>query len=234
MIARVLLLFCLLASAVAQQRDVSVVAGSMTKTTYGQGFTTALLMETTCYGNTAAFETFKGFSVNCDKSAIPPPEAVREHHLYDYYTVLHSNEMTYLVSCARRWPWNSCPSLTPGDGFVLSSEQNNKVTITLPGRKKQVKLDLVQAAHLDGGTVQTRAFSPQSKVITVLSVSSNPGNAAVTVDGDYVGSTPLNLNVIVGRHELWINQRNYKESIQQLDVSPDGLKIFAALEPRGN
>jgi hypothetical protein len=230
--ACVLLLFCLIASAVAQQQEVSVVAGSVTKTTYDQGFTSALLMETSCYGNIAAFEMFKGFSANCGMTAIPPAESVREHHLYEYYTVLHSKEMTYLVSCVRRWAWNTCPTFVPGDGaFVLSSEQNNKITLTVPGEKKHLKMTMVQAAPLHGKPVQTQAMSAPGTVITVLNVSSNPGNASVTVDGNYVGSTPISLKITAGKHALLVDQTNYSESAQQLDVSPEGLTIFAALRP---
>jgi hypothetical protein len=237
---RVTLVLLLLAvSTVAQEKHVVVVASSTTKTTYREADAKPTLMETSCLGDVSAFGIFKGFSANCNTTAIPPPEAFREHHYYDNYTVLQSDVKAYLVYCSRKWPWERCPSLVPGDNFTIDGEYDNNVTLVRTEGRKSQKMELVQVVSLQSspGTVaaQTRRPSSEGGAVTVwanLSLSSNPGNATVTIDGIFYGNTPLIRRTTAGQHFVLIEQNGYKPWAQKVELPAEGLRLDAQLEPK--
>jgi hypothetical protein len=235
---RVILILLLAISAAAQETRVVVVASSTTKTTYRQADAQPTLMETSCLGDLSAFASFKGFSANCNTTAIPPPEASREHHFYDFYAVLQSNVKAYLVYCSKKWPWERCSNLMPGDNFAIVSEYNNKVALVREGGRTE-KMELVQVVSLQNspGTVDapTRRPSSEGNAVTVwanLSVSSKPGNADVTIDGVFYGNTPVIKRVSAGGHLVLIEQNGYEPWVQRVMLPAEGLKLEVQLQPK--
>jgi len=226
-------------SAAAQETRVVVVASSTTKTSYRQADAQPTLMETSCMGDLSAFANFKGFSANCNTTAIPLPEASRDHHFYDFYAVLQSNSRAYLVYCSKKWPWERCSSMAPGDDFAIVSEYNNKVALVRTEGARSEKMELVQVVSLQNsrGTVDapTRRPSPEGNAVTVwanLSVSSNPGNADVTIDGVFYGNTPLIRKASAGEHLVLIEQNGYEPWVQRVTLPAEGLKLEVKLQPK--
>lgn len=214
-----------------------VVASSTTKTTYRAADATPTLMETSCVGDSSAFKNFKNFSADCNTTAIPPPQAFQDHRFIDYYAVLQSNARAYLVFCSKKWPWDRCPSFVPGDDFTIVGEYNNKVALIRAGGKK-TEMELIQTVSLQSspGSVaaQTQRPSPEGLAPTVwtkLSLSSNPGNASVKIDGIFYGNTPLIQRAAAGRHSVLIERNGYEPWAQRIEVPPEGLRIDAKLQP---
>jgi hypothetical protein len=239
MIGRLILVLLLAVSAVAQEKHVVVVASSSTKTTYRGADAQPILMETSCLGDLSAFKDFKGFSANCNTTATPPQEAFREHHLYDNYTVLQSHVKAYLVYCARKWPWDRCPSLVPGDNFTIVSEYNNNVALVREEGKKSEKMELVQVISLQSSSgpvdAQTRRVSPEGHGLIVwasLSLTSNPGNASVSIDGIIYGNTPLIRRTEAGEHYILVEQNGYKPWAQTIELPAEGTKLDVKMEPK--
>lgn len=236
---RVLLILLLAVSAAGQETHVVVVASSTTKTTYRTADARPTLMETSCLGDLSAFKKFKGFSANCNTTATPPPEAFREHHFYDNYAVLQSDAKAYLVYCSKKMPWERCSNLAPGDSFAIVSEYNNKVALVRAEGARLEKMELVQVISLQSspGTLaaETHRPSPEGSLVTVwanLSVSSNPGNADVTIDGVFYGNTPVTKKVSTGKHLVLIEQNGYEPWVQRVTLPDDGLKLEVQLQPK--
>jgi len=65
---------------------------------------------------------------------------------------------------------------------------------------------------------------------TVLRISSTPDDAQVQLDGAAVGSTPLNVTVMAGRHEISIKKAGYSDWSKNLNVSGGTAHFEAVLE----
>jgi serine/threonine-protein kinase len=78
----------------------------------------------------------------------------------------------------------------------------------------------------------TLSLAPVTAPMGVLSVSTTPSGAAVTLDGRPVGSTPARLDVSAGRHVLRVEQAGYAPLTRELDVKAGQREALElALEP---
>ncbi len=53
-----------------------------------------------------------------------------------------------------------------------------------------------------------------------ISVHTAPDNAAVWIDGKFVGPAPLDLKLTPGHHQVLVRSPNMQQSTQQFDVTP--------------
>lgn len=65
---------------------------------------------------------------------------------------------------------------------------------------------------------------------TVLQISSAPGGAQVQLDGADVGSTPLNLTVTAGKHEISVKKTGYSDWATTIGASGGTVQVNAALQ----
>ena len=65
---------------------------------------------------------------------------------------------------------------------------------------------------------------------TVLQISSTPGGAQVQLDGADVGSTPLNVTVAVGKHEISIKKTGHSDWSTTVGASGGTMQVNAVLE----
>jgi len=65
---------------------------------------------------------------------------------------------------------------------------------------------------------------------TTLQITSTPNNAQVQIDGEAAGSTPLNVKVTAGTHEISIKKAGYSDWTKTLYVSGSTAHIEAVLE----
>ena len=70
-----------------------------------------------------------------------------------------------------------------------------------------------------------------SQASDMVSVSSNPPNADITMDGSFVGSTPSQIDIAPGDHTLTISKPGYKTWERKFRSSGGSVNITAELEP---
>jgi hypothetical protein len=63
-----------------------------------------------------------------------------------------------------------------------------------------------------------------------ISVSSNPANADITVDGSFVGNTPSQIDIAPGDHTLTISKAGFKTWERKFKASGGNVNINAELE----
>jgi hypothetical protein len=73
--------------------------------------------------------------------------------------------------------------------------------------------------------------SGDSQTADKISVSSNPSNADITVDGSFVGNTPSQIDVAPGDHTLSIGKVGFKTWERKFKASGGNVNINAELEP---
>jgi len=71
---------------------------------------------------------------------------------------------------------------------------------------------------------------PATDLKPVLQITSTPENAQVQIDGTAAGSTPLNITVTVGKHEISIKKAGYSDWSKTLSVSGGATQVEAVLE----
>lgn len=54
-----------------------------------------------------------------------------------------------------------------------------------------------------------------------LNIGSNPAGARIFIDGDYAGQTPLQLNLVLGKHEVRMSLADYYEWEAQIQLEPE-------------
>lgn len=68
------------------------------------------------------------------------------------------------------------------------------------------------------------------EIKTALQITSTPDDAQVQIDGAAAGSTPLNVKVMAGKHEISIKKAGYSDWSTTVDVSGDTARVEAVLE----
>lgn len=77
------------------------------------------------------------------------------------------------------------------------------------------------------------AAAPVGRVVVNLasfSISSNPAGADITIDGNYMGSTPSTIDLKPGEHEIVISRKGYQPWQRKLNVTGGKINVNAALE----
>ncbi len=73
---------------------------------------------------------------------------------------------------------------------------------------------------------------PPAPQNTTLDVRSDPSNAQVYLDGDYLGRTPLIVSVSPGRHQVEVRKAGYTPYRASVRVAPgERVRVFARLVP---
>ncbi|MGA2982985.1 MAG: PEGA domain-containing protein [Terriglobia bacterium] len=79
---------------------------------------------------------------------------------------------------------------------------------------------------------ETSAVPPtQSATVSKLSVTSNPDNAEIEVDGELMGTTPSVLDLSVGEHTIVLRKTGYKLWQRRMKVVTGEIKLNGDLEP---
>jgi hypothetical protein len=74
------------------------------------------------------------------------------------------------------------------------------------------------------------ATAAVDEIKTALQITSAPDGAQVQIDGTAAGSTPLNVTVTSGKHEVSIQKAGYSDWTKNLDVSGATARVEAVLE----
>ncbi len=79
-----------------------------------------------------------------------------------------------------------------------------------------------------GGAPAAETADDRSK--TALQISSTPDDAQIQIDGTAAGSTPQNVMVLAGKHEISIKKAGYSDWSETLDVSGGAAHVDAVLK----
>jgi hypothetical protein len=168
--------------------------------------------------------------------------------------VQEGNEPPFRVTCTIESKWSRCIPLPKGESFEARKEkrgitvyyvddvgkmrkqlytyvaEKEKGTIAQPAAGREAEPSPAPAAKAGQAlTATATADSPQAKV--KCSFSSTPSGAEVTVDGQYVGSTPSALNLSIGNHAVQVSLPGFVLWKRELTVSPGSeLTVNAVLE----
>jgi hypothetical protein len=98
-----------------------------------------------------------------------------------------------------------------------------------PARASKVSAAKPAAAQLVTVSQTSATAVPESKI----SVSSNPANADISVDGSFIGNTPSEIDVTPGDHTLTISKSGFKTWERKFKATGGSVNINAALESQG-
>ena len=121
--------------------------------------------------------------------------------------------------------------VTPAVVRDLSANTLHRVELTLAGYNTGVR-DGVRI-HKDSTVAVVHAFS---KMAGTLSISSQPAEAEVFLDGTLVGTTPcIAEGVSYGRHELKVSKTGYHGRVQNVEISKpqDRIELVLSVLPPG-
>ena len=68
-------------------------------------------------------------------------------------------------------------------------------------------------------TTQSYTLAAPTPILGTLDIQSTPSNAAVYVDGQHVGDTPLMVDVLVGSHTINVKRDGYAENSETVTIS---------------
>jgi len=150
----------------------------------------------------------------------------------DYVVLLdHEGGKSILVHDNKVAVFNS-----DGDSIVSHSTRSlgnsvkdacEAITKDWPGRSEHLA---AAAAAQKPRIVSVSDRTADSQVTDKISVSSNPANADITVDGSFVGNTPSQIDVTPGDHTLAISKAGFKTWERKFKASGGSVNINAELE----
>lgn len=118
---------------------------------------------------------------------------------------------------------------TPLDTLSLAPGAHT-VRVRLPGHTEFTDVVRIAASR------STRIAADLFPLSEVLSVTTEPEGAHVYVDGNFMGETPVELELLEGTHSLRLLRRGFEEVIRQVDARPghrDELRIELVALPEG-
>jgi PEGA domain len=157
------------------------------------------------------------------------------------------------VACTVDTKWSRCVALSSGQSFDARREKRG-ITVYYVDQAGKARSQLYTLVASDGkaGTVPELSAEPNpeppadpaqapaygnmtessSRAVTVkCNFTSTPAGAEVTLDGQYVGSTPSIVTLNTGVHKVTITMPGFVEWKRDLNVSPESeLTVNAVLQ----
>ncbi len=104
----------------------------------------------------------------------------------------------------------------------------------MPGEDSMIPRDTEITGYVNG-TMQLESAkfktTPVPPTITRLQITSNPSGAEVSVDGNFVGSTPSEIEIAQGLHTITISKTRCRTWERTLEVSAGKVTVAATLYP---
>jgi len=168
--------------------------------------------------------------------------------------VQEDNGPPFRITCTIESKWSRCIPLPKGESFEARREkrgvtvyyvddegklrkqlytyvtEKNKGNVPQPAADRETEPSPVLTGKVERGTTPA-ATSDSPQVRVKCSFTSTPSGAEVTVDGQYVGSTPSVLNISAGNHAVQVSLPGFAPWKRQLTVSLGSeLTVNAVLE----
>lgn len=196
-------------------------------------------------------------SMNGPKEQIRPGRWLLQKRADGKYAGTANSDMTctYYRQWMMEWATNVCKFATPVELSISGTEitgwsEGNPATKSKfdCGKCKWSKTERVdfQWAREDSpqsADATTSATSPASSATSpapaasagdrgVFTIESTPPNADVYVDGEFVGSTPIEHSLPTGRHQVELRKKGFANWSRWLNVTPGArAKVAAEMEP---
>lgn len=123
-----------------------------------------------------------------------------------------------------------------GAGDRMADKFFDQVKEELAGEVKQKSAIKAEQANIP--VAPPKAVPPEPSLTAppetgkgTVVLSATPENAEVSVDGDFVGNTPVNLKLAPGKHKIVVSAKGYQEFAREITVTPDSeVRLTASLE----
>ncbi len=150
----------------------------------------------------------------------------RTAELVNTLLVQVGSEKPFRIQCTTDSKWSRCEPLQRGATFDARKEKHG-LTIYFVDEAGKVRKQLYR--DVDGSPQEATPNSGGSKSAVVAEEKSNdgvqcsftstPGGAEISLDGQYVGSTPSALHVSPGKHLVVVSMPGFAEWKRDLSVS---------------
>jgi PEGA domain len=113
------------------------------------------------------------------------------------------------------------------------------LVLLVPGEDAMIPRDteitgyVVAAMQLDPGkfTATSNIAVPSNPTTAQLEITSDPSGAEVTIDGNFVGRTPSQIEIAQGRHTIAISKAGCRTWERKLELSAGKMTLTATLYP---
>jgi hypothetical protein len=164
----------------------------------------------------------------------------------------------FRITCSVDTKWSRCAPLLKGESFAARKEKRGIIVYFAddagklrkqfyayvggeplsqeeaaapPASPASIAKPAALSATSTAGTSPAVKNSSASREMVKCTFSSNPGGAEISLDGQYVGSTPSQISLDPGKHELEVSMPGFVSWKRELAVSPGSeLTINAVLE----
>jgi len=131
------------------------------------------------------------------------------------------NRTGEMIATMAQMPLAAAPFFLLMHGTNATFYRGTEVTAFIDG---DIQLDMSSFV----GAPASAALAETSK--TVLQISSTPAGAQVQLDGADAGSTPLNLTVASGKHEVSVKKAGYSDWSTSIGASGGTVQVNAVLQ----
>ena len=157
------------------------------------------------------------------------------HHVENTMLVDVGDGKLYTISCIASLRWSKCVQLRAGDGYSARWEKHGLAILYSDSKGKQHEQTYSVVASAEA---PSRApVPPSSNGVTLVaqsarcSVTSEPSNADISLDGNFVGNTPSKISLSPGKHVITVSAKGFREWSREITVTADSdVTLNAALE----
>ncbi len=162
--------------------------------------------------------------------------------LYKVYEnlIIEGDDMVYITRERIRWRWSKAAHVTV-NGEVKYYVDKRKLHVLDDDGKEHVVEIAEQIKKDKPAADQTRTLQPSSVASNAvparaeqvhMRVSSIPDAADIEIDGNFVGSTPSEIEVAPGDHTVTVSKTGFKSWERKLKATAGSVNIRAELEPQ--
>jgi len=131
----------------------------------------------------------------------------------------HTGAMAGAMVATSLIVWPAAPFFLFMKGKDITIPQGTEITAFVDG---DMHVDMSKFGVPDAGGV--------SGAQTSLNVDSTPAGADIEVDGNFVGSTPSAVPVLLGNHEITVHKKGYSTWNRRMNVTGGTIHLTAELE----
>lgn len=193
----------------------------------------------------ALITTDNGVPKNCDPTNYDAYcNSTRTAEVTNTLLVQEDDRPPYRITCSNVSKWSRCVPLVKGDSYEAHKEKRGLLVYYVDDSGKMRKQLYVYVSETRKGEIAEPAPAVAPEAVSPLpenagkvgesvkcSFHSSPEGADITVDGEYVGSTPSEISMSTGEHEIVVSMPGFVQWKRKLSVS-DGseLTVNAVLE----
>lgn len=155
-----------------------------------------------------------------------------------------SGEVVGINTQRPSWSGEKTPRPLQGIGLALSSNDllrllrryypsDSESPAPVETSSPQKRATYVSAEQPGGvaNSPNALAVSESARQEATLDITSIPDGAEVSIDGNFIGSTPSTITVPSGEHEIVISKKGFRDWTRKIKVSNGKIRVAAELDP---